>query len=170
MVFIKVRAKATVDDVKPSIAPPVVIGSAVSEMIARSTASGWVLCVIGITGVFALFKILAGQRPQMREMEIKRDAAEREADEKRDAEIRAFFSTQIGDLRSEILALRQENTALRAEIRELHGVIDGMSRQATQVGISTQRAVVESLPRDIVPQSTLAALDRIDPTIRDAAE
>lgn len=131
------------------------MSSAISEMIARSTASGWILCLLVAGG---LIKLVINQRPKMKELEIGEDEG-----------IRAFFATQIEGLRVEIKDLREENTALRNEVRTLHGVIDGMRREALQVGISTQRAVVDSLPRDFLPESTRAALDRIEPT-RDAAE
>lgn len=130
------------------------MSSAISEMIARSTASGWILCLLVAGG---LIKLVINQRPKMKELEIGEDEG-----------IRAFFATQIEGLRVEIKDLREENTALRNEVRTLHGVIDGMRREALQVGISTQRAVVDSLPRDFLPESTRAALDRIEPT-RDAA-
>lgn len=130
------------------------MSSAISEMIARSTASGWILCLLVAGG---LIKLVINQRPKMKELEIGEDEG-----------IRAFFATQIEGLRIEIKDLREENTALRNEVRTLHGVIDGMRREALQVGISTQRAVVDSLPRDFLPESTRAALDRIEPT-RDAA-
>ncbi len=64
-------------------------------------------------------------------------------------------------LRDEIRLLRTENDHLRNEVRNLHGIIDGMRRESMQVGFSTQRAVVDSLPRDMVPQATRDALDRI---------
>lgn len=64
-------------------------------------------------------------------------------------------------LRGEVRTLRRENDQLRDEVRSLHGVIDGMRRDNLQSGLSTQRAVVDSLPRDMVPPSTLAALDRL---------
>jgi len=130
--------------------------SALSEMVARSTASGWILCLLVAGG---LIKIFINQRPKMKELDIGQDG-----------EIRAFFATQIEGLRSEILALREENTALRSEIRSLHGVIDGMRRENLQIGISTQRAVVQSLPVDFVPDGLKAALDRIEPVRKDAAE
>lgn len=64
-------------------------------------------------------------------------------------------------LRVEIRTLRRENDQLRDEVRSLHGVIDGMRRDNLQSGLSTQRAVVDSLPRELVPPATRAALDRI---------
>lgn len=124
------------------------MGGALSEMLARSTASGWLLCLLVAAG---LIKLVINQRPKMRELDIGEDE-----------NIRAFFAAQIEGLRGEIKDLREENTALRNEVRTLHGVIDGMRREALQAGISTQRAVVGSLPRDMVPESTLAALDKID--------
>jgi len=132
------------------------VGSVASEIIAKGTTSGWTLCVIALIS-FGTY--LIRQRPKMRELDIGQDG-----------EIRAFFATQIEGLRSEILALREENTALRSEIRSLHGVIDGMRRENLQIGISTQRAVVQSLPVDFVPDGLKAALDRIEPVKKDGVE
>lgn len=126
------------------------MGGVASEIIAGGTTSGWTLCLIAIIS-FATY--LIKQRPKMRELDIGEDSS-----------IRTFLSSEISGLRTEIKDLRDENTALRAEIRELHGVIDGMRREALQGGLSAQRAVVQALPRGVVPESTLAALDRIPAT------
>jgi hypothetical protein len=122
-------------------------------LINRSTASGWLLCCIAMAGLIQLGRIVAGQRPKMRELDISEDAG-----------IRAFMAEQMDGLRVEIKTLREENQSLRNEVRGLHGVIDGMRREALQAGISTQRAVVGSLPRDFVPEKTREALDRIEGT------
>lgn len=76
-------------------------------------------------------------------------------------EVRSEFIEEMQALRLEVKGLRDENDSLRKEVRELHGVIDGMRREALQAGISTQRAVVESLPPGFVPAKTQEALDRI---------
>lgn len=83
-------------------------------------------------------------------------------------EVRKEILEQLGALRDdndalrdEIRLLRNENDALRTEVRSLHGIIDGMRRESMQAGFSTQRAVVESLPREMVPPATREALDRI---------
>jgi sensor histidine kinase regulating citrate/malate metabolism len=134
--------------------------AALVGLMGRSTASGWLLCIIGVVGVLTLLKILAAQRPKMKELEIGEDAS-----------IRAFMAAQMNELRDEIKGLRvetkdlrDENHELRREVKSLHGVIDGMRRDALQAGISTQRAVVESLPPGFVPAATKEALDRIKGT------
>lgn len=131
-----------------------------ASVIAKGTASGWTLCVLALIGVVILLKILAAQRPKMKELEIGEDAS-----------IRAFMAEQMNELRGEIKGLRvetkdlrDENHALRKEVKDLHGVIDGMRREALQAGISTQRAVVDSLPPGFVPAKTQEALDRIKET------
>lgn len=125
--------------------------------MAKGTASGWTLCVLGVGVIGILLKILAAQRPKMKELEIGEDAG-----------IRAFMAAQMGELREEMKGLRietkdlrDENQALRAEVRALHGVIDGLRRESLQTGLSTQRAVVENLPAGFVPEKTLEALERI---------
>lgn len=124
-----------------------------ASVIAKGTASGWTLCVLALIGVVVLLKILAAQRPKMKELEIGEDAS-----------IRAFMAEQMGELREEMKGLRDENHALRKEVRDLHGVIDGMRREALQAGISTQRAVAESLPAGFVPPATQDALNRMKET------
>lgn len=131
-----------------------------ASVIAKGTASGWTLCVLALIGVVILLKILAAQRPKMKELEIGEDAS-----------IRAFMAEQMNELRGEIKGLRvetkdlrDENHALRKEVKDLHGVIDGMRREALQAGISTQRAVVDTLPLGFVPPKTQEALDRIKGT------
>ena len=124
--------------------------SAIASIIAKGTPSGWTLCVIGLAGLILLGKIVAGQRPKMRELEMT------EGDS-----LRAAFVAEMTALRAEIKDLRDENTALRSEIRGLHATIDGMRREAMQAGVSTQRAVVDALPPGFVPPRTQEALDRI---------
>jgi predicted RNase H-like nuclease (RuvC/YqgF family) len=133
----------------------------ISGLIARSTASGWVLCILAIGGVIQLSRIIALQRPKMKELEIGAEEAARTAEATANTEIRLELRTELRELREEVRALREENRGLRNEIKALHGVIDGMRRENLQSGLSTQRAVVESLPRDLVPPATLDALDRI---------
>jgi len=128
-----------------------------ASVIAKGTASGWTLCVLAIIGVVVLLKILAAQRPKMKELEISADAS-----------IRTFMASQMDGLRDEIKNLRvetkdlrDENHELRREVKSLHAVIDGMRREALQAGISTQRAVVDTLPLGFVPPKTQEALNRI---------
>ncbi len=65
--------------------------AALVGLMGRSTASGWLLCIIGVVGVIGLFKILAAQRPKMKELEIGEDAS-----------IRAFMAAQMDGLREEM--------------------------------------------------------------------
>lgn len=126
------------------------MNAAIEGLIARSTASGWLLCIIGVAGLIQLARVIAMQRPKMKELEI--------------TEAGAWQNVLVGEmqaLRNEIKDLREENHGLRKEVRQLHGIIDGMRRENLQVGNSAARAVVESLPREIVPEKTREALDRI---------
>lgn len=79
-------------------------------------------------------------------------------------EVRSEFIEEMQALRLEVKGLRDENVSLRGEVRELHGVIDGMRREALQAGISTQRAVAQSLPPGFVPPATQEALNRMKET------
>lgn len=105
----------------------------ISGMIARSTASGWVLCLIGLFGIWRLYVL---GRPKMFELEIAKNSGLREE-----------FIEEMAALRAEVKGLREENEHLRREIRELHGVIDGMRRENLTAHLAGQRVVAESLSR-----------------------
>lgn len=72
-------------------------------------------------------------------------------------EDRQGFGVLIEALSKEVSALRKENGMLRYEVRELHGLIDGMSRGDLQVRTSAQVLEMRS-----IPPATAAALDRIE--------
>jgi hypothetical protein len=55
--------------------------AALLGLIGRSTASGWLLCIIGLMGVIQLTKILAAQRPKMKELETAKAELEAKAEE-----------------------------------------------------------------------------------------
>lgn len=76
-------------------------------------------------------------------------------------EVRQEFIDEMKALRDEVRELRDENGALRREIGELHGVIDGMRREALTGNLATQRAMARTMG-DQVPPSTRAALDSLD--------
>ncbi len=46
----------------------------VEGILSKGTASGWTLCVIGLVGLFGVWRILVLQRPKIREMEMGEDA------------------------------------------------------------------------------------------------
>jgi len=143
------------------------VNAAIDGLIARSTASGWLLCIIGVAGLIQLARIVATQRPKMRELDISEGESLRDALVGQMTALRDDIKDLRGEnhgLRTEVKGLRDENQGLRNEVRALHGIIDGMRRENMQAGISTQRAVVESLPRDFVPDKTREALERIQGT------
>lgn len=117
-------------------------------MMARSTASGWLLCILGAFGIWRLY-VLA--RPKMRELEIRENAG-----------LRKEFIEEMAALRAEVADLRVENSHLRDEIRALHGVIDGMRREQLQFGASEHAVLARSVP-DLSPEMSRAldALGRV---------
>lgn len=123
------------------------------KALAASTITGWTLCALGMLGLFGIWRIYVLQRTKMRELDI----GEAES-------LRAAFVGEMTALRAEISGLREENAGLRAEVRQLHGIIDGMRRQNLQAGNSAARAVAEALPEEIIPPATRAALERIKGT------
>ena len=74
--------------------------------------------------------------------------------------LRAEFIGEMHELRSEVKDLRVENENLRKEVRELHGVIDGMRREALSAHLSQQAHVLREMPD--LPPGTRKALERLD--------
>lgn len=122
-----------------------------AAFIAKGTPSGWTLCGIALVGVIVLLKILAAQRPKMKEMEIDENAA-----------IRAELREEMKALRDEARMLRDEVKVLRKENQELRGIIDGMRRDALTGTLSAQRTFVDSLPTETISEPMRRALDSLD--------
>jgi len=77
-------------------------------------------------------------------------------------EDRQGFGSLIEALSKEVAALRDENNLLRREVRELHGLIDGMRRGDMQARASAQVLELRAKGPDAIPPGTAAALDRIE--------
>lgn len=56
---------------------------------------------------------------------------------------------------------QRENDDLRAEVRELHGLVDGMRRAELSARLSTQRTMMEALPHSEAIDRAVDALDHI---------
>lgn len=80
------------------------------------------------------------------------------AQEKKDD--RQGYGDLIKTLSTEVHELRAENTLMRKEIRELHGLIDGMRRGDMQARQSAQYVELSAAPAGTVPPATAAAIDR----------
>lgn len=65
------------------------------------------------------------------------------AQEKKDD--RQGYGELIEALTKEVHDLRSENAAMRKEIRELHGMLDGMRRENQAAQISGQRVIADTL-------------------------
>jgi uncharacterized protein YlxW (UPF0749 family) len=76
--------------------------------------------------------------------------------------LRSEFIEEMKELREEVKGLRSENGQLRDEVRQLHGIIDGMRRQAQGDALSAQRVVLDSLPAGSVPPVIADAARRAD--------
>jgi len=122
----------------------------IAAFISRGTPSGWTLCVLALAGVILLARIHFTQAPQMRQLDISEGGILREA-----------IAAEMKGLRDEVAGLREENTNLRAEVRALHGVIDGMRREALTGQLAVQTVVARELG-DAVPPATRAALNSLD--------
>lgn len=119
-------------------------------MISRSSASGWTLCLLLVGGWIALRRDRAKQESKIRELDI----GERSG-------LREEFIGEMAALREEVKGLREENSALRQEIRALHGIIDGMRRDQLQGAISTQSVVARNVDPSPEMQRALNSLDKV---------
>lgn len=128
-------------------------GIDLASMIARSTASGWLLCVIGITGLFGIWRLYVLARPRMLELEIGQNTG-----------LRKEFIEEMQALREEVKGLRLENGELRHEIRELHQIIDGMRREQLQAGASEHAVLARHLPLTPAMSRALDSLDQVKGT------
>lgn len=122
----------------------------IAALFARSTASGWALCVIGVAGLFGIWRLHVLARPKMLELEITRDTG-----------LRQEFIDEMRQLRDEVKSLRDENGELRKEIRELHGIIDGMRRENLTANLAVQRDAIGDRPVSKPMERALGKLDEI---------
>lgn len=74
---------------------------------------------------------------------------------------RQGFGALIEALSGEVADLRVENGVLRREVRELHGIIDGIARGDLQARTSAQVLDIRA-NSTVIPPATAAALDRIE--------
>lgn len=110
---------------------PVAVKSATGVLTAAGVWSGvTVVLTIVVLAVVAYIRIL----PRLKELEINNSAG-----------LRKEFIDEMGALRRDVKDLRNENDLLRKEIRELHGVIDGLRRANQAAQISGQRVVADAL-------------------------
>ncbi|QPQ55605.1 hypothetical protein IC614_03105 [Allosphingosinicella flava] len=75
---------------------------------------------------------------------------------------RQGFGELIQALSGEVAALRTENQALREEVRQLHGIIDGMRRGDLSAKISAQRDLIDVLPETAVSPHLKHAMNKLD--------
>lgn len=96
--------------------------------------------------VVAIVRII----PQMAKLKVEENAG-----------LRREFIDEMRQLRDEVTQLRTENDILRKEVRELHGVIDGMRRENLTSHIVTQRDALGD--RELSPpmQRAVGKLDEI---------
>lgn len=133
--------------------------AAIPVTVSNLTPTFYALCV----AIVGLFGILARQWVPLRKIQVEENAGLRKEFIEEMAALRLEVSGLRLDnegLRKGQDALRGENELLRKEVRELHGVIDGLRRENQAAQISGQRAIREHL--ESLPQSGAAN----DPQIR----
>lgn len=111
----------------------------IAELFARSTASGWLLCAIGIAGLFGIWRLYVVARPKMLELEM--DGEEKLRSEMwRDIaalkEAKTLMGERLTKAEAQIAAQRieigQQRFVLNLVITELENVSPGnpIARQA----------------------------------------
>jgi hypothetical protein len=96
-----------------------------SGLISRSTASGWLLCIIGMSGVITLLRILAVQRPKMKELET-------QAEEN----VQSLLVSRVDRVEA---ALEQERVGRAEDRRELENKLE-RQRELYEAKLDTERA------------------------------
>lgn len=138
-----------------SAAAPIAVKSATGVLTAAGVWSGVAVVVVAMIGaVVAYIKIM----PRLRELEDTKKLRLLELENNNNAGLRKEFIEEMAELRAEVRNLRKEVQTrddkidlLRAEITELHGLIDGMRRENQAAQISGQRVIADTLKS--LPQS-----------------
>ena len=97
----------------------------IAATIAKGTPSGWTLCILALGGIIILLKILAVQRPKMKELET-------QAEESVHSLLVARVTRVEEDLKSERIGRAEDR-------RELEGKID-RQRELYESKLETERA------------------------------
>ncbi|MDF0490043.1 hypothetical protein PX554_18065 [Sphingomonas sp. H39-1-10] len=114
------------------------MNAAIEGLVARSTASGWVLCILVVGGLFQQWRMWTSQRPKMRELENAEDASLRADLMRMLAEARTDHANQIADIRRE---QQDERHACDEKLRAMQAQIDGLVRQLIAAQVMTGRAL-----------------------------
>ena len=114
------------------------MNAAIEGLIARSTASGWVLCLLVVGGLFQQWRMWTSQRPKMRELENAEDASLRADLMRMLAEARTDHSNQIADIRRE---QQDERKTCDEKLRAMQAQIDGLIRQLVAAQVASGQAI-----------------------------
>ena len=95
--------------------------STIAALIARSTASGWVLCIVGLGGLIQLTRIVALQRPKMKELETQKAESDRDAVTQKEESLRDALLVRIERVEEQ---LERERSGRADDRRELENKMD----------------------------------------------
>jgi predicted nuclease with TOPRIM domain len=84
----------------------------ITNMLERSTASGWALCLLVAGGLFAQWRIHAKQAPEMRKLDISEKAGRKSAESKATDDV-------IEQLRKELARMGERMGHLEERVEEL---------------------------------------------------
>lgn len=113
--------------------------------------------LINATALITLIGLILRHRVVNRKIDIE----EGDFDRKGWKELIGTLTEQVERLSKQVTDLQTENGQLRAEVRDLHGALEGIRRQNLQEGSSAANAILSAIPQDSIPPATRDALRRV---------
>jgi hypothetical protein len=129
--------------------------TAIAGLIARSTASGWVLCVLALGGVIQLSRLLVLQRPKMAELNQQGEDRARTGEEK----LRSEMRNDMADLKVEIAALKADKADVAIRLTRAESDIAGQKVEIGQQRFLLRLVVTEL--ENVSPGNPIAKQARI---------
>lgn len=113
--------------------------------------------LINATALITLIGLILRHRVVNRKIDIE----EGDFDRRGWKELIGTLTEQVDRLSKQVADLQTENGQLRTEVRDLHGVLEGIRRQNLQEGSSAAAAVLAAIPPENIPPATRDALRRV---------
>ncbi|QQV76535.1 hypothetical protein H5J25_13895 [Sphingomonas aliaeris] len=108
----------------------------IAALVSRSTASGWLLCILAIGGVIQLSRIVALQRPKMKELETQAEESERNAAAQKEESLRDTLLVRVERVEEQ---LDRERSGRADDRRELENKME-RQRELYETKLEVERA------------------------------
>ena len=108
----------------------------IAALVSRSTASGWLLCILAIGGVIQLSRIVALQRPKMKELATLAEESERDAAAQKEESLRDALLIRVERVEEQ---LDRERTGRADDRRELESKME-RQRELYESKLDVERA------------------------------